>query len=101
MTDRSSPSGPVASVKGRIALAQVDIGATTGATATGSFTVTAGPNVAVNDVVSLSPRVNLPLAFSIGYCRVLSAGIVVVGFTNSGASSNAAAGTYDATAEKR
>lgn len=101
MTDRKSPSGPVSSVKGTIAIASTAIATTGSATATGSFIPTSGPNVQVGNVLSLSPQANLTGAIAVQFARVVSAGIVVVGFTNTGASTAQAAVTFDADAATR
>jgi hypothetical protein len=102
MSDRKSPSGPVSSVKGVIAIPSVPAATTALVTATGSFVVTSGPNVKVGDVISLSPQaVPSNPNFLLQYARVLSTGIVQVGFTNVGASSSQAALTYDANAATR
>lgn len=99
MADRKSPSGPVSSVKGTIAIASTAIATTAAATATGSFTVTGGPNVTVGNVVTLSPQANLTASVSLAWCRVAATGIVVIGFTNTGASTAQAAVTFDADAQ--
>lgn len=101
MSDRKSPSGPLTSVKGTVAIASTAIATTAAATATGSFTPTSGPNVSVNQVVSLSPQANLTASVAVAYCRVVANGIVVVGFTNTGASTAQAAVTFDADAAVR
>jgi hypothetical protein len=101
MTDRKSPSGPVTSIKGTIAIAATAIAATAAATATGSFVPTSGPNVQVGNVLSLSPQANLTGAVSVAFARVVTTGIVVVGFANVGASTSQAAVTFDADAATR
>ena len=101
MSDRKSPSGPVSSVKGTIAIASTPVATTAAATATGSFVPTSGPNVAVGNVVSLSPQANLTASIAVAFARVVAAGIVCVGFTNVGASTAQAAVTFDADAQLR
>lgn len=101
MSDRKSPSGPVASVKGTIAIPSTAIATTGAATATGSFVVTSGPNVPAGAVVSLSPQANLTASVAVGWARVVSTGIVAIGFTNTGASTAQAAVTFDADAQIR
>jgi len=101
MTDRKSPSGPVSSIKGTIAIASIAIATTGAATATGSFQPTSGPNVQVGNVLSLSPQANLTASVSVGWARVVQAGIVVIGFVNTGASTAQAAVTFDADAQTR
>lgn len=101
MTDRKSPSGPVSSIKGTIAIAATNIATTAAATATGSFVPTSGPNVQVGNVLSLSPQANLTASVSIAFARVVQTGIVVIGFTNTGASTAQAAVTFDADASTR
>jgi hypothetical protein len=101
MSDRKSPSGPVASIKGTIAIAATPVGTTAAATATGSFTPSSGPNVKVGDVLSLSPQANLTASIGVAFARVIAAGTVVIGFTNVGASTSQAAVTFDADAQTR
>lgn len=101
MSDRKSPSGPVSSVKGTIAIASTAIATTAAATQTGAFVVTSGPNVPVGAVLSLSPQANLTASVGIQFARVVSTGLVVIGFTNTGASTAQAAVTFDADAEIR
>jgi hypothetical protein len=101
MTDRKSPSGPVASIKGTIAIAATPVATTASATATGSFVPTSGPNVQVGNVLSLSPQQNLTASVAVQFARVVSAGIVVIGFTNTGASTGQVAVTFDADAQTR
>lgn len=101
MSDRKSPSGPVTSMKGTIAIAATNVATTAAATATGSFVPTAGPNVEVGDVLSLSPQANLTASIAVAYARVVDTGTVVVGFTNVGASTAQAAVTFDANAVRR
>ena len=101
MSDRKSPSGPVSSVKGTVAIASTPVATTAAATATGSFIPTSGPNVAVGNVVSLNPQANLTASIAIQFARVVATGIVVVGFTNVGASTAQAAVTFDANAITR
>jgi hypothetical protein len=101
MTDRKSPSGPVTSIKGTIAIAATNVATTAAATQTGSFVPSSGPNVQVGNVLSLSPQANLTGAIAVQFARVVSAGIVVIGFTNTGASTAQAAVTFDADAATR
>jgi len=101
MSDRKSPSGPVSSVKGTIAIAATAVAATAAATATGSFVPTSGPNVKVGDVVSLSPQANLVSGIGVAFVRVVATGTVVIGFNNVGASTSQSAVTFDADAEVR
>lgn len=101
MSDRKSPSGPVASIKGTLAIAATAVATTAAATATGSFVPTSGPNVKVGDVISLSPQANLTASIGIQFARVVATGTVVVGFTNVGASTSQAAVTFDADAQTR
>lgn len=101
MTDRKSPSGPVTSIKGTIAIASTPVATTAAATATGSFVPTAGPNVQVGNTITLNPQTNLTASIAVGFCRVVTTGIVVVGFTNVGASTAQAAVTFDANATTR
>ena len=101
MSDRKSPSGPVSSIKGTLAIASTPVATTAAATATGSFVPTSGPNVPVGAVVSLSPQANLTASIAVAYARVVDTGTVVVGFTNVGASTAQAAVTFDANAVRR
>lgn len=102
MSDRKSPSGELSSVKGVIAIASTAVATTAAATATGSFTVVGGgSNVAVGDVLTLSPQANLTASIAVAFCRVVTTGIVAIGFTNVGASTAQAAVTFDADAQKQ
>lgn len=101
MSDRKSPSGPVSSIKGTVAIAATNIATTGAATATGAFVPTSGPNVAVGNVVNLNPQANLTASVSLAFVRVVATGIVVVGFANTGASTAQAAVTFDANAVTR
>lgn len=101
MSDRKSPSGPVSSVKGTVAIASTPVATTAAATATGSFVPTSGPNVVVGNVVSLNPQANLTASISVAFVRVVATGIVAVGFTNVGASTAQAAVTFDGNAITR
>lgn len=101
MTDRKSPSGPISSIKGTVAIASTAVATTAAATATGSFVVTSGPTVPVGATLSLSPQANLTASIAVGWARVVSAGIVAIGFTNTGASTAQAAVTFDANATIR
>lgn len=96
MVDRQSPSGPLTSLKGTIAIASTAVALTAAATATGSFT-----GAIVGDVVSLSPQANLNASLAIAWQRVVAANIVAIGFTNVGASTNTGAATFDAVAQRR
>lgn len=101
MSDRKSPSGPVSSVKGTIAIPSTPVATTAAATATGSFVPSSGPNIPVGSIVTLSPQQNLTASVAVAFARVVSTGIVVVGFTNVGASTAQAAVTFDADAQVR
>lgn len=101
MSDRKSPSGPITSIKGTIAIAATAIATTASATATGSFLQTSGPNAPVGAVLALSPQANLTASVVVGWARIVSSGIAVIGFTNVGASTSQAAVTFDADAEIR
>lgn len=94
--ERLSPSGPISSIKGTLAIASTAVAVTAVATATGSFT-----GALVNDVVNVSPQANLNAGLSIGFARVVSAGIIVVSFTNVGASTNTGAITLDCDVQRR
>lgn len=100
MTDRKSPSGPPSSIKGTIAIPATAVATTAAATATGSFVPSSGPNVRVNQVLSLSPQANLTASIGVAWCRVVDVGIVAIGFTNVGASTSQAAVTFDADCER-
>lgn len=100
MSDRKSPSGPISAIKGTIAIAATAVATTAAATATGSFTPSSGPNVQVGYDLSLSPQANLTTTIAVSWARVLSAGVVVIGFNNCGASTSQAAVTFDATAHR-
>jgi hypothetical protein len=97
MTDRKSPSGPVSSVKGTLAIASTAVATTAAATATGSFVPSSGPNVLTGNagVVSLSPQANLTASIAVAWARVVATNIVAIGFTNVGASTAQAAVTFD------
>ena len=101
MSDRKSPSGPVSSIKGTLAIASTPVATTAAATATGSFVPSSGPNVPVNSIITLSPQANLTASIAVAFARVVSTGVVVVGFTNVGASTAQAAVTFDADAQIR
>lgn len=102
MSDRKSPSGPPTSVKGTVAIPATAVATTAAATATGSFTISGGGTApAVGDVVSLSPQANLTASVAVAFARVVASGIIVVGFTNVGASTSQAAVTFDTDCEKR
>lgn len=98
MTDRKSPSGPISSVKGTIAIAATPVPTTTLTTVAGSFVATSGPSVLTdnNGVVSLSPRANLGATMMIAWARVTATNVVTIGFVNVGASAAQAAVTFDA-----
>lgn len=90
MSSRKSPSGPVSSFTGIVALAQTVINAGSAgnlATATGFASVLSGPNgtavggfmngvkMGTNDIVSASPRGTVPIGTSqigFSFARVLS-----------------------------
>jgi hypothetical protein len=106
MSDRKAPSGPVTSTKGTLVIAATAVAVTAGATATGAFVpnTTSGPNpqCAVGDVVALSPQANLTnTSLGITFARVVSAGIIVVGFLNVGANATQAQVTFDVECYKR
>lgn len=88
--DRGSPSGPVSSIRGIMAIASTAVALTAAATATGTF---AGAKV--NDPVYVSPQANLLASLAIAYARVVTTDTVVIGFTNVGASTNTGAFTCD------
>ena len=94
--DRASPSGPLASLKGKLAIAQTALGATAGATATGSF-----GGALVGDTVVLSPEANLDTDVAVGWARVYAAGLIVMGLTNVGAAVTVPASTFDCTIQRR
>ena len=98
MSDRKSPSGPVSSVKGTLAIASTAVATTAAATQTGSFVPSSGPSVTTDmaGVVSLSPQANLTASIAVAWARVVATNIVAVGFTNVGASTAQAAVTFDA-----
>jgi hypothetical protein len=98
MSDRKSPSGPVSSVKGTLAIASTAVATTAAATATGSFVPSSGPNVttAMAGIVTLSPQANLTASIAVAWTRVVATNIIAVGFTNIGASTAQAAVTFDA-----
>jgi len=87
---RKSPSGPSAGRVGTMAIASTAVALTAAATATGSFT-----GARTGDVVTLNPQANLNASLAIAWQRVVSAGIIAVGFTNVGASTNTGAITVD------
>lgn len=92
---RKSPSGPAAGRVGIMAIASTAVALTAAATATGSF---AGVHTA--DVVSLCPRVNLNASLAIAFTRVYAKDLIVIGFTNVGASTNTGALTFDVTSRR-
>lgn len=94
--DRVSPSGAQSSVKTTIAIASTAVALTAAATATASL-----PEARVGDVVTVSPQANLNASLAIAFARVVADDIVVVGFTNVGASTNTGASTYDAVVQQR
>jgi hypothetical protein len=94
--DRVSPSGPQSSVKTTIAIASTAVALTAAATATASL-----PEARVGDVVTVSPQANLNASLAIAFARVVDDDIVVIGFTNVGASTNTGASTYDAVVQQR
>lgn len=97
MSDRKSPSGPISSVKGTLAIASTAVATTAAATATGSFSPSAGPNVRTSDqaIVTLSPRANLTASIAVAWARVVDTNVIAIGFTNVGASTAQAAVTFD------
>lgn len=110
MVDRASPSGPISSIKGTIAIGETAVAATAGATATGSFLPSRGPHVPANAIISLSPQANLTdNDLAVAWARVAVAGdteddeaaIIAICFTNVGAATTQAAVTFDATAQIR
>ena len=94
--DRVSPSGPQSSIKTTIAIASTAVALTAAATATASL-----PEARVGDVVTVSPKANLNESLAIAFARVVADDIVVIGFTNVGASTNTGASTYDAVVQQR
>ena len=93
--DRRSPSGPISSIKGTLAVASTAVALTAAATATAAF---AGAEL--HDVVTVSPRVNLNASLAIAYARVVTDDLIVIGFTNVGASTNTSASTYDCVVQR-
>lgn len=94
---RVSPTGKIVGFGGTLAIASFVIATTAGATVTGSFT-----GARVNDVVNSSPQANLTgSAVSVAFSRVVSNDIIVLGFTNPGASTNQAAVTFDVWLDRR
>lgn len=94
--DRVSPSGPLASIKGKLVIAQVALGATAGATATGTL-----GGCKVGDTVDLSPEVNLDTDVSIGWQRVVADDTIVLCLVNVGAAVTVPASTFDVTVQRR
>lgn len=94
--DRRSPSGPLASLKGTMAIASTAVALTAAATATGTF-----GGAKVNDVVTLSPQANLNASLAISFARVVTDDTIVIGFTNVGASTNTGAATFDVNVQRR
>lgn len=88
--DRAGGAGAFASEKGTMVIASTDVALSSGQTATGTF---AGAKV--GDNVSVNPRANLNGFLNIAYSRVFQADGIVIGFTNSGASTNTGAATFD------
>lgn len=97
MSSRKSPSGPIASFTGFVALAATGVAATAVATATGTAQIAIGPagtafglmnglKMTTNDIVSVSPRV-APISSSsivLSHARISSintAGVAVVELT--------------------
>jgi hypothetical protein len=96
MSDRKSPSGPVSSVKGTLAIASTAVATTAAATQTGSFVPSAGPNVTdLTGIVTLSPKANLTASIAVAWARMVATNIIAIGFTNVGASTAQAAVTFD------
>ena len=94
--DRASPSGPLASIKNTMAIAATPIALTAVATQTGTF-----GGALVGDIVSVSPRANLTASVGITFARVVTNGVIVVGFSNIGASTTQAAVTMDTFVQRR
>lgn len=94
--DRRSPSGPLTSLKGQIAVASTAVALTAAATQTATFA-----GALVGDVVELSPTANLTASISIAFARVVTTDTLVIGFTNCGASTAQAAVTMDASIQRR
>jgi hypothetical protein len=101
MSDRKSPSGPVSSVKGTLAIASTAVATTAAATATGSFSPSSGPNLttAMAPVLALTPQANLTASIAVAWARLVGTNIVAIGFTNVGASTAQAAVTFDVDAQ--
>ncbi len=78
-----------------MAIASTAVALTAAATATGSF---AGAKT--GDAVVINPQANLNASLAIAYSRVVAAGIIAVGFTNVGASTNTGAITVDVSIRK-
>jgi hypothetical protein len=79
-----------------MAIASTAVALTAQATATGSFA-----GALVNDVVTLSPQANLNAGLGIDFARVVTTGIIVIGFSNIGASTNTGAATFDVNVQRR
>ena len=93
---RQSPSGYTLERKGIMALASADLAVTATATATGSF---AGART--GDSVIVNPRANLNGAIVLGMSRVVADDIIVVKYSNAGASTNTGAITCDVTVKRK
>lgn len=93
---RQSPSGAVVSIARAMAIASTAVATTAAATATGSFS-----GARVGDIVSLSPQANLTASVAIAFARVATTNIIVVGFTNVGASTAQAAVTFDTCVQRK
>lgn len=94
--DRQSPSGPLTSRKGTMVIATTAVAVTAAATATGTFA-----GCLLNDVVSASPQANLNGSLALAFARVVTDDIIVLGFTNVGASTNTGAATFDVNVQRR
>lgn len=93
--DRRSPSGPVSSIKGNLIIASTAIALTAAATATATF-----DGAELHDIVTVSPWANLNASIAVAYARVVTDDIIVIGFTNVGATTNTGAATFDCVVQK-
>lgn len=94
--DRRSPTGPLTSLKGQIAVASTAVATTAAATQTATFA-----GALVGDVVNVSPTANLTASIAIAFARVVTTNTLLIGFTNVGASTAQAAVTMDANVQRR
>lgn len=92
---RQSPSGPRNRIKRTMALASTAVALTAAATVTGTFS-----GARTGDVATVSPQANLNGSLAIAFSRVVADDVIVVGFTNVGASTNTGAVTFDTCVEK-